>query len=576
MYINELKFDEALITVSNHLPEPITLQYVSDYCYQCLPESFLMVPMGTSNQGGNASAVISTRFIIKFQVLRGAESLDFVCGWERLYEEHGHYMVTVTSSESVLCQERVIGSITNCYLPLLVAFVTLLGISGLYLLSKVTLRLHCTQRFLKDCCKKMSCLCKNSELTQNNCGEESNIPKRKRLLSLDTFRGFALTLMVFVNYGGGGYWFFEHAPWNGLTVADLVMPWFVFIIGTSVALAFSSMLKRGVNRCQLLRKLIWRTLVLILIGIFLFGYDPAYGPFSWSSVRIPGVLQRLGFTYFFVAVMHTFFCHQNTELAEGHVWSSAVRDLVTYWPEWIIIISLETMWLCLTFLLPVPGCPTGYLGAGGIGDYGRYPNCTGGAAGYIDQWFLGGNHMYHYPTCKELYKTTQPFDPEGILGTINSVVMAFFGLQAGKIILIYRKTPLSILKRFLVWSVILGVISAILTKCTRDEGFIPINKNLWSLSYVTTLSCFSFLLLGLMFYVIDVKGWWRGQPFIYPGLNSIFVYIGHSLLASYFPFKWQMKDMNTHYEVVAQDVLGTAIWVLVSYLLYRKKFFLKI
>ncbi|KAM5140972.1 heparan-alpha-glucosaminide N-acetyltransferase-like [Mantella aurantiaca] len=382
--------------------------------------------------------------------------------------------------------------------------------------------------------------------------------------------------MVFCNYGGGGYWFFQHAPWNGLTIADLVMPWFVFIIGTSVALAFSSMMKKGVHRSQLLRKLTWRTCVLMVIGVFFINYGPADGLLSWRWARIPGVLQRLGFTYFAVALIYACFSKQNLQIVESHQWSAAVRDIVAYWPEWIIMIALETVSLSLTFLLPVPGCPIAYLGPGGIGSYGQYPNCTGGAAGYIDKWLLGVNHIYRYPSCKELYKTTEPFDPEGVLGTINSVVMAFFGLQAGKIILIYRKFPLKILKRFVIWGTLSGTVSAILTKCTRDEGFIPINKNLWSLSFITTLSCFSFLLLGLMFYVIDVRNWWGGQPFIYPGMNSIFVYVGHSLLAMYFPFNWEVKNWTSHYELLAQDLLGTSIWVLVAYLLYKQKFFLKI
>ncbi|KAG8435025.1 hypothetical protein GDO86_013114 [Hymenochirus boettgeri] len=382
--------------------------------------------------------------------------------------------------------------------------------------------------------------------------------------------------MVFVNYGGGSYWFFEHAPWNGLTVADLVMPWFVFIIGTSVALAFNSMLKKGATRCKLLFKLTWRTCVLFAIGVFFLNYGPADGPLSWQWARIPGVLQRLGITYFLIALLHSRFSMLNLEELGSRQWSAAVRDIVLYWPEWIFIIAIETISLCLTFLLPVPGCPKGYLGPGGIGDNGQYPNCTGGAAGYIDKWLFGAEHIYQNPTCKVLYKTTQPFDPEGILGTINSVLMAFFGLQAGKIILIYRKAPLSILKRFLSWAFILGIISAILTKCTRDEGFIPVNKNLWSLSYVTTLSCFSFLLLGFMFYVIDVKQWWGGQPFIYPGMNSIFVYVGHSLLAAYFPFNWEIRFGTSHYELLMQDLLGTIIWVYVSYLLFRQNFFLKI
>ncbi|KAJ1142351.1 hypothetical protein NDU88_008677, partial [Pleurodeles waltl] len=168
---------------------------------------------------------------------------------------------------------------------------------------------------------------------------------------------FALTVMVFVNYGGGGYWFFEHAPWNGLTIADLVMPWFVFMIGTSVALAFIALLKRGVTRLQLLRKITWRTIVLMVIGLFFLNYGPADGPLSWSWARIPGVLQRLGFTYFTIALMQTCF-GKNIQDCKTVAWWAPVRDVVLYWPEWIVIGLLETLWLSLTFLLSVPGCPT--------------------------------------------------------------------------------------------------------------------------------------------------------------------------------------------------------------------------
>ncbi|KAG2465837.1 HGNAT acetyltransferase, partial [Polypterus senegalus] len=83
--------------------------------------------------------------------------------------------------------------------------------------------------------------------------------------------------------------------------------------------------------------------------------------------------------------------------------------------------------------LPYPkeelGIILGYLGPGGIGDFGQYPNCTGGAAGYIDRWFLGENHIYQNPSSHVLYQSTVPYDPEGILGSLNSVVMTFLGLQ---------------------------------------------------------------------------------------------------------------------------------------------------
>ncbi|KAM8924659.1 heparan-alpha-glucosaminide N-acetyltransferase-like [Pelodytes ibericus] len=580
---NKLTFDEALVTVSNHLLEPITVLYISDYCYRCLPQLLLHVPSASIVQSTNTSVVVRTKFSLTIQVLKGEGDGEPVCSWIQMYEEHGHYMISVHSASVqknntgvVHCERSETRAPSNSYLPLLVAFVSLLGVSGLYHLITYILSLDRTQKCIQACYRRAPSLFKQDPASVDSTGDNVNAPKSRRLRSLDTFRGFSLTTMVFVNYGGGGYWFFQHAPWNGLTVADLVMPWFVFIIGTSVALAFNAMLRRKVSRLKLVWKLTWRTCVLMAIGVFILNYGPADGPLSWRWARIPGVLQRLGFTYFLVALMHSFFSKLEHDIEESRHWSAGIRDIVAYWPEWVLVTALETISLCLTFMLPVPGCPKGYLGPGGIGDYGLYENCTGGAAGYIDKWLLGSNHIFHYPTCKELYKTTQPFDPEGILGTINSVVMAFLGLQAGKIMLIYQKSPLRILKRFLVWAVALGIISAILTKFTRDEGFIPVNKNLWSLSFVTTLGCFSFLLLGLMFYVIDVRSWWRGQPFIYPGMNSILVYVGHSLLATYFPFEWEMKDLSSHYELIVQDVLGTSIWVFISYLLYRQKFFLKI
>uniref|UniRef100_A0A8C6SHC6 Si:dkey-192p21.6 n=1 Tax=Neogobius melanostomus TaxID=47308 RepID=A0A8C6SHC6_9GOBI len=392
-----------------------------------------------------------------------------------------------------------------------------------------------------------------------------------RFLMLICCYRFSLTIMVFVNYGGGGYWFFQHAPWNGLTVGDLVMPWFVFIIGTSVVLAISSMQRRGVGRWQLIRKVTWRTVVLLLLGFCFLNYSPRDGPLSWSWLRVPGVLQRLGFTYLVLSLLQIFWGLIPVPLRTVSLSDklTPVSDLTLYWPQWLIIVLLETVWLCLTFLLPVPNCPTGYLGAGGIGDNGLHPNCTGGAAGLIDRWMFGDN-MYRYPTCKEMYQTTQPFDPEGVLGTINSVLMGFLGMQAGKIIIFYKGSNVAILGRFLAWAVLLGSSAAILTKCTRDAGFIPVAV------LVTCMGCFSFLLLGAMYFVIDVKGWWRGRPFIFPGMNSILVYVGHSLLGFYFPFSWDMRLLDSHWELLFMNLWGTALWVLVSYGLYRKQFFLKI
>uniref|UniRef100_A0A3B3CB71 Si:dkey-192p21.6 n=1 Tax=Oryzias melastigma TaxID=30732 RepID=A0A3B3CB71_ORYME len=294
---------------------------------------------------------------------------------------------------------------------------------------------------------------------------------------------------------------------------------------------------------------------------------------SWSWLRIPGVLQRLAFTYFVLSLLQTFWGRKAIPQSEVrrklHLRDpSSSRTLNKTEESWLMIFLLETLWLCITFLLPVPNCPTGYLGAGGIGDNGLYPNCTGGAAGYIDRWMFGDN-MYRYPTCKKLYLTVQPFDPEGILGTINSIVMGFLGITTQTALLLVID-----LKSFSFPPQ--GISAAILSKCTRDGGFIPVNKNLWSLSYVMCMGALSFLLLGGMYFIIDVRGWWGGQPFLYPGMNSILVYVGHSLLGFYFPFSWEMRFQESHWEFLLQSLWGTSLWVLIAYLLYRKSFFLKI
>ncbi|XP_018604816.2 heparan-alpha-glucosaminide N-acetyltransferase [Scleropages formosus] len=550
-----LDMDQALLTIYNQLQSRIRVSYVNDHCYRCLYQPLVSL----NGCPSNSSVVISTRFSLSFTV--EAENASSVCSWSKTYGEAGRYLVWVQQSDvsTITCMLTVDKNPINSYLPILVAALILA------LLALVAVSVPYLLRFGSH----------DSMSEDGGCGEQAVQTKSKssRLKSLDTFRGFSLTLMVFVNYEGGGYWFFLHIPWNGLTVADCVMPWFVFIMGTSIVLAFNVMWRRGVSRLQLLRKVTWRSVVLFLIGVCFMNYSARDGLLSWSWARIPGVLQRLGFTYFVLSLIHMWCLRKEIPLKQ-HNWWNPLQDIVLYWPEWIVILLLEILWLCLTFLLPVPGCPRGYLGAGGIGDNGMYPNCSGGAAGYIDRW-LFGQHIYKYPTFKEMYQTTQSFDPEGVLGTINCIVIGFAGMQAGKIILYFRSRNFSILKRFLIWAILLGILAAILTKCTRDKGFIPVNKNLWSLSFISCTGCFAFLLLGCLYFVIDVKGWWGGQPFIYPGMNSILVYVGHTILGYYFPFSWEMARPN-HAELLFKTLLGTVLWILISYLLYRKRFFLKI
>ncbi|XP_037389002.1 heparan-alpha-glucosaminide N-acetyltransferase isoform X1 [Pygocentrus nattereri] len=581
-----LKMDEAALYVINEVESEMLLSIMSDHCFQCFPQPVGRIPAGPGpGVPATLGFTVSTQHALILQ-LNSTPLNTELCRMHFHFGEHGNYSLWVKNLNDlsqVNCTMVTDSEPINSYLPILLAFLVFASlyvlaaiwnsVKGLDAVRNLLLRLGSTMEAERLI---------NSELGSPSrvveSSAESIIPATagRRLRSLDTFRGLALVVMVFVNYGGGRYWFFRHESWNGLTVADLVFPWFVFIMGTSISLSVNGALCRGAMRSHLLRKVCWRSLQLFLIGVFIINPNYCLGPLSWDSLRIPGVLQRLAFTYLVVAVLDVLVArvHQDSSLTD--VWWYPAHDIFLNWPAWICVITMETLWLCLTFLLPVPGCPTGYLGPGGVGDFGQYPDCTGGAAGYIDRWLLGENHIYQTPSTRVVYQTTVPFDPEGVLGSINSVLMAFLGLQAGKVLLHYREQHRQIITRFLVWSFLLGIFSAVLTKCSRNQGYIPVNKNLWSLSYVTTLSCFAFVVLLVVYYTVDVKRWWSGAPFFYPGMNSILVYVGHEVFEDYFPFRWRMANSQSHSEHLAQNLLATSIWVLISYVLYRKKIFWKI
>uniref|UniRef100_W5K749 Heparan-alpha-glucosaminide N-acetyltransferase n=1 Tax=Astyanax mexicanus TaxID=7994 RepID=W5K749_ASTMX len=575
-----LKMDEATLSVINEFQSDMVLSVMSKHCFQCLPQPVGLVPAGLGP--GDPTTVgftVSTQHALMLQLNTTPDNSE-LCRMYFHFGEHGNYSLWVKDLNApsqanctMVTNSEPINSYLHIYLFIFIFFLSFLALFRLEAVNSLLQRFGSTMEAERLI---------NSELGSPNrlvdSSTESIIPASpgRRLRSLDTFRGLSLVVMVFVNYGGGRYWFFKHESWNGLTVADLVFPWFVFIMGTSIALSVSGAVCRGIKRSRLLWKICWRSVQLFIIGVFIINPNYCQGSLSWDSLRIPGVLQRLAFTYLVVAVLDVLVTRARQDSSLTDIWWYHVHDVLLYWPAWLCVIALETLWLCLTFLLPVPGCPSGYLGPGGIGDFGQYPNCTGGAAGHIDRWLLGERHIYQTPSSRVVYMTSVPFDPEGVLGSINSVVMGFLGLQAGKILLHYRDQPRQIMTRFLVWSFLLGVVSAVLTKCSKDYGYIPVNKNLWSLSYVTTLSCFAFVFLLVLFYMVDVKRWWSGAPFFYPGMNSILVYVGHEVFEDYFPFRWKMANSQSHAEHLTQNLLATSIWVLISYILYRKKIFWKI
>ncbi|XP_044155512.1 uncharacterized protein LOC122942083 [Bufo gargarizans] len=187
---NELKYDEALLTVNNHLLEPITLLYVSDYCYKCLLQPLMTLPAAQSLQPTNNTIIISTVFALTVHVLRGGGNQDPVCSWKQLYEEHGHYVISIQSKNRTMqCYNLVSRSPSNYLLPLLAAVVSLLCVWGLYYFTAYVFRLACTQKLLEELKKKMGCMLKDEDDVSVSQRQNTEVPKHRRLLSLDTFRG---------------------------------------------------------------------------------------------------------------------------------------------------------------------------------------------------------------------------------------------------------------------------------------------------------------------------------------------------------------------------------------------------
>ncbi|CAB0014567.1 unnamed protein product [Nesidiocoris tenuis] len=328
-----------------------------------------------------------------------------------------------------------------------------------------------------------------------------------------------ILIMIFVNDGGGHYTFFNHATWNGLHVADLLFPWFMWIMGVCIPIAIRSQLRRNITRLQIIGSIIKRSCTLFLLGLAL---NTVRVGADLTQIRIFGVLQRFAVVFFVVAILVTFLMislyHPHKATMQG-----PFSDVANLSILWVLMFALLAGYSYLTFYFPVPGCPIGYLGPGGIHYNGIFKNCTGGVAGYIDKFLLSSRHIYQRPTASAVY-LIGPYDPEGPYGCILSVLQVFFGVQAGATILSFPGWRCR-LKRWLLWGVLLGVIGTILCQARQEGGWIPINKNLWSLSFVAVTSSLGFFLLSIMHYLIDVKRWWSGAPFIYPGRHSISIAI---------------------------------------------------
>uniref|UniRef100_A0A182M7N1 Heparan-alpha-glucosaminide N-acetyltransferase catalytic domain-containing protein n=1 Tax=Anopheles culicifacies TaxID=139723 RepID=A0A182M7N1_9DIPT len=403
------------------------------------------------------------------------------------------------------------------------------------------------------------------EHDKQETGTSAQITPRKRLQSLDTFRGIAIMLMIFVNSGGGHYWWIEHATWNGLHVADLVFPWFLFIMGVCVPISLRGQINRNVPRRIILSNIAVRSIKLFVIGLCL---NSINGP-SMANLRIFGVLQRFGIAYFVVSTVHLF-CHEQTVQSQSRL-LRANEDIFRLKKQWLIVGLITFIYLLVICILPAPGCPRAYFGPGGKHLFNEFPNCIGGITGYIDRFILGVNHLYQHPTARYVYES-MPFDPEGPFGCLPTILQVFLGLQCGCTILAFTEHRQR-LTRFAIWSILLGLMAGILCGFSKNDGWIPVNKNLWSLSYVLATGSLAYLLLMLCYYAIDVKHAWNGRPFVYAGMNAIVLYVGHTVFHKMLPWHWRIGTMNTHFMLTLEALWNTVLWNLIALYLYKRKIF---
>ena len=234
-------------------------------------------------------------------------------------------------------------------------------------------------------------------------------------------------------------------------------------------------------------------------------------------------------------------------------------------------------------------------GPGGLDQGGLYQNCTGGSAGYIDLLLIGKPHLYARPTCQKIYQTTMPFDPEGILGTFNAIVLTYLGAQAGKIIL-YHKNDNTRLILWLIWGLITFCLFGVLTFFDLENGPIPVNKNLWTLTFTLITGCSSYFIISILYFIIDIKHWWNGSPIVYPGMNSIVasipvklnylfkniflgmnsivIYFFHLVFRTTFPSQWLVS--NTHVAQLFLNIWGSIFWTGIATYMYYKKIFINL
>ncbi|GAB0094364.1 Heparan-alpha-glucosaminide N-acetyltransferase [Sergentomyia squamirostris] len=555
--LTQLNVDQALVNITSYFPVPLWSYTVSEECHRC---------HFTRNQEihrhGELLLEVDTKFHLLWRFYKknmGRHTIDnnasdFICQVSPDVGEFGVYDIVIDPTGN--CNVYTAHEPVNIYWPLLIYAFMIINLMVIFV---------GVRWFYKKFCAKPS--------RANECPAEPRAQRRAihRLKSLDTFRGFITMLMVFVNNGGGSYWFFEHSIWNGLLIPDLVFPSFLWIMGVSIALSVNSQITQKRSKFRILMQISQRSVILFLLGICL---NTIYGA-NFQTLRIMGILQRLGICYFIVATLHTIFRRQDIVTPPNPL-RGPYQDMLLLLPEYCIMLTLVIFYLAITFFYHVPDCGSGYLGPGGKHDYGKFRDCPGGATGYIDSIILGDQHITEYASTTAVYDS-KPVDSENLFGTVLSVVQVFLGVQCGMTLLVFSQWRAKV-HRWSCWGVAFGILGGLLCGFSKDEGWIPINQVMWSLSFVLVTTSFAYLAFTFFYLLLEVppvakQCGWSGAPFYFVGMNTILVFIGDEICHSMLPFHWKFGRMNTHFMLLLENGWTTFMWTLIAYILFRKKLF---
>jgi predicted acyltransferase len=378
-----------------------------------------------------------------------------------------------------------------------------------------------------------------STIPKRTIASVPSAPSSTRLTSLDVFRGLTIAAMILVNNSGDGqhtYWPLEHAKWNGWTPTDLIFPFFLFIVGVSMVFSFSSRTARGQTRKHLLLHVLKRSAIIFALGLFLY----AYPKFDVHTARIPGVLQRIAVVYLIASAIFLY----TGRFARGVITAAL---LLVYW--------------LLLMRVPVPGIGAGVL------------TMDGNLVGYIDRSLIY-NHLW----------IAHRFDPEGILSTIPSIATCLIGIFAGEWMRSARTHVQKLAGLFA------GAAVGLIAGEIWNQWF-PINKMIWTSSYVLFTAGFAAFIFGLCYWTVDVRGWKRWSvPFIIFGVNPLGIYFlaswAETALYRHHIHGESIKNIlyQNSFANISDPYLGSLAWsvsfvlvfFLIAWAMYRKQIFIRV